>query len=125
MTRLTDEELADVTERVVDGRCAVCRNEGNVAGRSQCAACDGTGAFALSTRTMCSVLAELRTRRAMDLTDEERDALEWCRILLNCDGFMVHQRHDQAVHTHVQSCERALSALDRLLSPPAADKGAR
>lgn len=54
--RLTDKELADVTVRVADGRCAVCMNGETRVG---CSACDGTGAFSLATNVMEGVLAEV------------------------------------------------------------------
>jgi RecJ-like exonuclease len=104
--RLTDEELADVAARVLDGRCVVCRNEGNVAGRSICAACDGTGVFALSTDTMQSVLAELRERRALDLSDEDRDVLDLAAVAV---------RNYRDLYGMTDQCDACLAILDRLL----------
>lgn len=77
MKRLTDEELADVAERIVEDqpKCHVCGGTGKVVapsivrlGRAVtkcCGACDGTGFFALSTDAMRSIVAELRELRAL------------------------------------------------------------
>ena len=64
MTRMTDEELADVAHRVADGRCHVCKGDRERIALIGCDACEGTGAFALSTETMCGVLMELIELRA-------------------------------------------------------------
>ncbi len=82
MTRLTDEELADVAHRVAEGVCHLCRNGKH---RGTCSACHGTGAFSLGTGTMESVLTELIERRTADLTPFELTVLKSHRDRLNAN----------------------------------------
>jgi hypothetical protein len=52
---------------------------------------------------------ELRTRRAQDLTDEEREALRYGHDVIRGSMVARYSRHDEA-------CEKSLAILDRLLS---------
>lgn len=99
MTRLTDAELADVAARVADGRCALC---GNGLDQSTCPMCEGTGAFALKTEAMQSVLEELRERRAADR--------ELARLANVCRGF-----YHRNVEWPRDGVRNLLDEIDKLL----------
>jgi hypothetical protein len=52
---------------------------------------------------LMAAIAELRERRSADLTDEERDALEWVRLVV------------RRINTGMLGHVRAIDTLDRLL----------
>lgn len=115
--RLTDDELADVVMRTARGTCHLCGGRRMLCDPflRTCPACNGTGAYALATSAMESILLELterrlqdRARRAADLTAEEREALidaKWCM-----------RGHCNSVDRNDEHHARALVVLDRLLS---------
>lgn len=111
MSRLTDEELAHAEAMIAKrGECAgplttfedglskvgiLCRDNWD----------DVIRWLAECERVFPAALAELRERRAADLTDEEREALATARAIVN--GF---------VRTKGNGSERALAVLDKLLA---------
>jgi hypothetical protein len=108
MSRLTDEELADVAHRVSNGKCHNCAGTGNEQPWRSCRVCDGTGVFALSTQTMESVLLEVIERRAADLKPDEVKDLMWARD-------EIRMLATQGLHPDwMNRAGRALSILDRL-----------
>lgn len=62
--KLSDEELADVAARILDGACPQCNGSGQY-GLVLCEMCDATGNFALSTDTALNIIAELRELREL------------------------------------------------------------
>lgn len=86
--RMTDEEL-----NAIEGQC------------------DGFGHVVLNhaaQRDVLSMLAELRDRRAADLTDEEREAIGWAREWIAL--------HPPSATSSQPKMHTAIAVLDKLLS---------
>ena len=114
--KLTTEQLADVHGRVNDGRCHLCQNGPT---RRGCPACDGTGAFSLGTDAMMSIIAELRERRAADLSAEDMRTLRVLRDDTAEYGILAPDQQwrsrDEEQDADAGWTRRALAVLDRLL----------
>lgn len=91
--RLSDEEL-DWAEQQLESRA---------------------GKYPGPSEFFTKAIAELKERRARDLTAEEREALVLALEHLDCSSWMPHQRHDPIVSQHAAECERASAAIQRVL----------
>jgi hypothetical protein len=109
--RLTDEQLHDVIARVENGRCHVCDGDSQPLPGVVCATCNGTGAFALNTETMRSILVELRERRAQfNVTDGATwSALNFAREIVKAEISAA------ILDSYRGRCERAVAVLERML----------
>jgi len=109
--RLQDWELRDVIARLRDPKCTACDGRKMVTapftrGMIDCATCEGTGFFSLSTEVTLAAFEELLTVRDKMLTPEEGSALEKLaermRPKVNAEMCAPFEKH-------------ALSAIDKLL----------